>query len=187
MRHKEYVSLFRDIANRHKKIAHGRNGRFSFVRIIRSTGDPFEDKLYLEEFIRKNSSISYPALIIMSYAHSFQGDPDQTPIKNMTGLFCVINRKNKVPSNSNSKFDHLDDALDEAELISEDIIAAIQLYTEENECEFLLMDPPEGEKTGPNADDVVGQSIYFSLRKRGDLFPSSRATDETIWHSPEIS
>lgn len=185
MRHKEYVELFRDIANRHKKIAHARSGRFSFVRIIRSTGDPFEDKIYLEEFIRKNASISYPALIIMSYAHSFQIEPDQTPIKTMMGLFCVINRKSKASSASSSKFDHLDDALDEAELISEDIIAAIQLYTVENKCDFLLMDPPEGEKTGPNVDDIVGQSIYFSLRKRGDLFPSSRATDETIWHSPE--
>jgi len=165
MRHLAYTQLFKEIAQQHPVIAHQVNGKKSFVRIIRSTGDPFEDKLYLEDFIVKNStSLKYPCLVLFSYNHSYEGEPDQVKFKKFNGMFAVLNIANLQGTNTKEPADFLDEALDSCELIAEQVFTMLENTLEET-CTMSRGEEIMAEKSGPNAQNIVAQSIYFSFKK----------------------
>lgn len=166
MTHSGYIEIFRHIAQSNPDLEHSETHP-TFVRIIKSVSEPFEDKLYLEEFINKNhSKLNYPCICVFSYSHGYTGEDDSPLHKRFDGLYAILDKAKPTRSTSQTQFDHLEDCLDNAERISEEILISLSEALREIGCEFVNLDSLYGEKSGPDINNVVAQSIYFSFTKR---------------------
>lgn len=169
MRHKQYIQMFRSIAESNADIQHTDN-KPAFVRVIKSVSEPFEDKLYLEEFINKNyNNLNYPCLLIMSYSAGYEGEPDTYLNKHHLGMFSVLHRAHTRQRQASKFYDDLDEKLDEAERISESILITLSESLQAHGCKFLGLEGISADKSGPDMNGIVAQSVYFNFTTQTNI------------------
>lgn len=169
MFHSEYISMFKTIAENNSDINHS-DSNISFTRILKSTSEPFEDKLYLEEFINKNfRNLKYPCLAVFSYNHGYQGSADSPLNKVFNGAFSILEKAAHIKTSSTDQYDSLETACDSAEKISEDVLQSLSTALIESGCTFIDLENIYAEKSGPDINNIVAQTVYFSFTIRTSI------------------
>ncbi|WP_201980339.1 hypothetical protein [Hymenobacter rubidus] len=162
MRHLEYTTLFRTLAERHLQVQH-RPDQVRFVRLILSS-DPLQKVMDFEEFygglkhkidLRDGSA----CLVLENYQADYSDNDGDFTGKEHHGAFLIL-RPVKA-----GDYDQRDAVIDACEAIGEDIMAAAiaQLRARERPVRISPGDVL-AEAVGPVGSHFYGARFNFSFR-----------------------
>jgi hypothetical protein len=159
--HQSYTNTFRELAMKHKKLQHLKNGEddIHFVRATLSR-HPMLSEGDLREFIKGlRNKIKFPAMVLVAYGSGYSAANHDAKRKQIQGEFFILDRVQK------DDYDDIDLKLDETEQIGEEIMAFLGDWYEENEYHGLFQwDEAQNEKiSNLGIDNLAGTKFYLTI------------------------
>jgi hypothetical protein len=173
--HKSYIETFRTIAATHVEIAHKpEEGRFRFARIIDSARSLYEPYYHIQEVLELHQDkLSTPCLLVESRVKEFE--KNQQVHGMMTGAFVVMMQA------AQGDFDSEEDALDEAELLANQVLSFVKnMFESDSTLGRLNWDSVRMNPVGPILDGFFGVRVDFSWQKN---LNSDFCFDEQVWNA----
>jgi hypothetical protein len=163
MRHSEYTTLFRTIAEKHIDIQHSGES-MHFARLILSA-DPF-NKLIIEEFLNSlKSSMQFPFMLSISYDADFENNGSDHTWKVYNASYILLD----LPEKGN--FQDQEEKIDKMEEVGEDILGYLKNEFNANKAIAtyrLDLNTIHIEKVGDICGKYYGARVDLQFMKAGN-------------------
>ena len=170
--HTSYNAAFRMLAEKHKKLHHGKNENGTpneeekhFTRVVISR-HPMLAAPDLEEFLKNTSGsgLKFPAMVLVAYTGGMKGANIDEGRKVLQGEFVILDRHGR------EKWDEQEEKFTLTEEIGEEIVAWLIHHYEAKPADgFFQWSETETEKVSLTSRNLVGTKFYFAIdRSCGD-------------------